>query len=94
MDEASQPLSSAGGNSARHNYRQGPGGMPGGVNGPFNIQNEISFIKEDAIRVHNAVLLLEAEKESLRKAIRKLKVGLIMKCFCKKDLLKNNLFII
>lgn len=75
MDEASQPLSGAGGNqSARNNYRQGPVGMPGGVNGPFNIQNEISFIKEDAIRVHNAVLLLEAEKESLRKAIRKLKL--------------------
>lgn len=39
-----------------------------------NIQNEILMIKQDAMLVRNAVILLENEKESLRKAIRKLKL--------------------
>uniref|UniRef100_A0A914KKD6 NADAR domain-containing protein n=1 Tax=Meloidogyne incognita TaxID=6306 RepID=A0A914KKD6_MELIC len=39
-----------------------------------NIQNELAIIKQDAMLVRNAVILLENEKESLRKAIRKLKL--------------------
>lgn len=68
MDEASQPLSSA---RPNNNYRNGSGIVgPGG----YSIQAEIAMMREDNLRVHNAVLLLEAEKDSLRKAIRKLKV--------------------
>lgn len=40
----------------------------------MNIHNEIMMIKQDAVLVRNAVILLESEKESLRKAIRKLKL--------------------
>lgn len=73
MDEASQPqpLSSGnagGGNNSSRNQRGGGGG--------YNIQNELLYIKQDAMQVRNAVILLEQEKDSLRKAIRKLKVCL------------------
>lgn len=71
QDEASQPqpLSAAYGAS-----RGGPG--RGNVAAQFNVQTEIMWIKQDAAQVRNAVLLLEQEKDSLRKAIRKLKVRL------------------
>uniref|UniRef100_A0A915MSD3 TLC domain-containing protein n=1 Tax=Meloidogyne javanica TaxID=6303 RepID=A0A915MSD3_MELJA len=36
--------------------------------------NQLTIIKQDAMLVRNAVILLENEKESLRKAIRKLKL--------------------
>ncbi|CAK5088821.1 unnamed protein product [Meloidogyne enterolobii] len=35
---------------------------------------QLAIIKQDAMLVRNAVILLENEKESLRKAIRKLKL--------------------
>lgn len=77
MDEASQPqpLSSGtvGGNNSTRNSRSG-----GGVGG-YNVQNELLYVKQDAMQVRNAVILLEQEKDSLRKAIRKLKVGLFYK---------------
>ncbi|KAH7699184.1 hypothetical protein AAVH_33714, partial [Aphelenchoides avenae] len=68
QDEASQPQPLSAAYSAS---RGGPG--RGGVAAQFNVQTEIMWIKQDAAQVRNAVLLLEQEKDSLRKAIRKLK---------------------
>jgi hypothetical protein len=60
-------------NSARMQQR-GPH-PPGGNAANYSIQSELMWIKQDAIQVRNAVILLEEEKDSLRKAIRKLKVS-------------------
>lgn len=73
MDEASQPQPLSSGavnnNNSNRNSRSGGGGVGG-----YSVQNELLYIKQDAMQVRNAVILLEQEKDSLRKAIRKLKV--------------------
>lgn len=68
MDEGSQPRSAnKNGNNSRYLNNNG--------NGPQNnIQNEINSIKQELAQMRSAVLMLEQEKDSLRKAIRKLKV--------------------
>uniref|UniRef100_A0A915DWN1 NADAR domain-containing protein n=1 Tax=Ditylenchus dipsaci TaxID=166011 RepID=A0A915DWN1_9BILA len=77
MDEASQPqplsMGQASGGAMNSARMQQRGGQQGGA-ANYSIQNELMWIKQDAIQVRNAVILLEQEKDSLRKAIRKLKL--------------------
>ena len=69
MDEGAHPRS---GNKPNGNVRNS--NNVGGSQ--FSLQNEVSTIKQELAQMRNAITLLEQEKDSLRKAIRKLKVGL------------------
>lgn len=57
---------------SRNNMNQGGSGGP--MLGNPNVQAEILFLKQEAAFSRNAIFALEQEKDSLRKAIRKLKV--------------------
>lgn len=80
MDEASQPQPLSSGTVVGNNSARNPRSGGGGVGG-YCVQNELLYIKQDAVQVRNAVILLEQEKDSLRKAIRKLKVNYFLNYF-------------
>lgn len=42
---------------------------------PLDAAREIAALKQDSIQIRNAVLLLEQDRESLQRGIRKLKVS-------------------
>ncbi|KAI6243977.1 NADAR domain-containing protein [Aphelenchoides fujianensis] len=70
------PRADAPNNVPHRNAMLPPGTSPGGppMAANFNIQTELLFIKQEAAQTRAAVFALEQEKESLRKAIRKLKL--------------------
>lgn len=65
MDEGSQPRSGNRNNGKNQNNY-------GGNN---SLQNEVASIKQELSEMRSTVSMLEQEKDSLRKAIRKLKVS-------------------
>jgi hypothetical protein len=71
-----------GGQRAGNNGSAGPNRAPmvqptnSGPPPMNNIQTELLFMRQEAAQVRSAIYALEEEKDSLRKAIRKLKVSL------------------
>ena len=41
-----------------------------------HLQQDVNFLKQEISMIRNAVVLLETEKDNLRQAVRKLKVGI------------------
>ena len=73
MEEGAQPRSNYGKPSG-NNRQQNGNNTGGGNNGNLNVQQEIVAMKQEMNQIRNTVGMLEQEKDSLRKAIRKLKV--------------------
>jgi hypothetical protein len=61
---------------SRNTMNQSGGNGGGPMMGNPNVQAEILFLKQEAAFNRNAIFSLEQEKDSLRKAIRKLKAYL------------------